>query len=386
MSLKLKHDLQVNLKSLLAKRVISERNNRKRKIEQNISHTRIYASDFKNRIIQFAATSLAGISLLQLNLNQNNMIETQQVQAKAAVFSNSELKAVKEYQTKYQQISKIKHDRNSMLQNPKNPAYSELNSDYKNSYLDTVNYYRSMFDLSPLTYNQKDMKKAQLAAYALATSHASPQINQHGMSSDRKPAKMSWQKWKIAKEVTNISNLDFLPDPNSGFTSAQDFLSEKHDSSDDTGHRAWLLSAKLHYTGLGSVYDSVYHNKDVVMPVIHHFDTKHESNVSSVLYPAKLFPIEEAKGTRWSVYLDKPIKDKKYKVYITDLDTGRKTKGRSVQNFSDSGYGWWQGIITYKYGKTKLIPGHKYRIRIPGVKTYTTKLFNERTKHVYPME
>ena len=173
--------------------------NQKKRIKHNNHYTRIHTSDFKNRIIQFTVMTLAGISLLQLNLNQNNTIETQQVQAKAAVFSNSELKAVKEYQTKYQQISKIRHDRNSMLQNPKNPAYSELNSDYKNSYLDTVNYYRSMFDLSPLTYNQKDMKKAQLAAYALATSHASPQINQHGMSSDRKPARMSWKKWKIAK-------------------------------------------------------------------------------------------------------------------------------------------------------------------------------------------
>lgn len=327
----------------------------------------------KKRLISFACLLISTIGFLAIDSPDAN----------SATFTKSEIKQVKKYQAQYKQINKAKYSRNNFLnQNQALPNYSILQQDYMSSFLDGVNYYRSLYKLPYLKLNSADTTNAQITAQVMASVNASPYQNQHGLPYITKPSDLNSETWSIARKTSNNSNLDFTKYDASGLDIVKDFFTDQHDLSSDTGHRSWLISPYVSVTGFGSYYSPNNQVRYSVMPILKPVKKKIHSNVP-VYYPEKgVFPIEECR-TKWSVYLlNRRVKGTP-RITITDLDNQKKYHATNVRNYSKLGYGYFKTIIVYSKGKTKLIPGHEYRIKILGVGSYKVKLFNEKAQKVY---
>lgn len=299
----------------------------------------------------------------------------------ASSFTKSELKQVRTYQKRYQKINNTKYKFNNYIQTFRNlPNVSTLKNNYVNSYLATVNYYRSFWYLPKLTTTDGQLKEAQMTAQIMSESNTPIYKNAHGLPNSEKPDSIDDQMWNTARTISGTSNLDFTYVPVSGKDIAEDLLNDHHNLNKyDTGHRAWLISPYVYQTAIGSFTNSDTHVRYTVAPIA---NIKYPEKIPAIqFYPAqKLFPIEQAK-TRWSTYIPSSISFKKTpKITIQDLDTKKTYKATNVKWYSDSGLGNFGTIITYNYGKTPLKVKHMYKINVNGMQTYTTKLFSQ-TKH-----
>ena len=83
----------------------------------------------------------------------------------------------------------------------------------------------------------------------------------------------------------------------------------------------------------------------------------------------------QGQNIAWSVYLS----DQSFKgnpiITITDKDTAQTYQAKNVHNYSHTGYGNFETIITYYPGSVPLVVGHEYEVKIPGLTSYTFKLF-----------
>ena len=70
------------------------------------------------------------------------------------------------------------------------------------------------------------------------------------------------------------------------------------------------------------------------------------------------------------------------KITITDKDTGRTYQAENVRNYSHTGYGNFETIITYYPGSVPLVIGHEYEVKITGLTSYTFKLFQLQNKSI----
>lgn len=328
----------------------------------------------KKRLFSFACLIISSIGLMMMDSPD----------CQSAIFTKAEIRQVKKYQAQYKQINKEKYSKNNFLnQNQALPNYSILQQDYMSCFLDGVNYYRSLYQLPYLKLNSADTTNAQITAQVMANVNAPADRNEHGLPYVTKPSDLNSETWNIAKKTSSNSNLDFTRYDASGFDIVHDFFTDVHDlNGNDTGHRSWLISPYVLVTGFGSYYSPVNQVRYSVMPVLKPVKKTIHSKLP-VYYPEKgVFPIEECR-TNWSVYLlNKKIK-RIPKITITDLDNQKKYKATNVRNYSRLGYGYFKTIIVYNKGKTKLIPGHAYRIKISGVGSYKFKLFNEKVQRVY---
>lgn len=302
----------------------------------------------------------------------------------AATFTTQEINEIHNFQKEYAALDKTNYDNLNIY--AKKPHLSKkfnagsLNSKYIQTQIDYINYYRSIFNLPAVTTTKILNSNAQKTAAVMAAVNANPFINQHGLPSEKRPNYISKSIWKLAKDTSETSNLNFNVSPQSAGDVITDLITDHYNlTGSDTGHRAWILSTRLTNTGIGAAYGNNGYRYSV-QKVLNANDMFHVASQPIVTYPSiRLFPFELAKGKNivWSIYLsDKTIKSIP-SITITDLDTNTVTSGVNVKNYSSSGYGNFKTLLTYSPGKTQIIPGHEYEINIQGVYKYTFKLFKQ---------
>lgn len=304
--------------------------------------------------------------------------------AQAATFTTQEINEIHNFQKEYANLDKTNYNVSNIY--AVKPSLSKkfkagsLNSKYINTQVDYINYYRSLFGLTPVTTTKGSNSDAQKTAAVMAAINANPFINQHGLPSEQKPAFISKVTWKLAKETSESSNLNFNVSRQSAGDVITDLITDHYNlNGTDTGHRAWLLSTRLTTTGIGAAYGKNGYRYSV-QKVLNANDMFRAASQPIVTYPSvRLFPSELAKGKNivWSIYLSNRVVKTTPTVTIRDLDTDIVTNGTHVRNYSSSGYGNFKTIITYSPGITHIVPGHEYEVNVNGVYKYRFKLFKQ---------
>lgn len=304
--------------------------------------------------------------------------------AQAATFTTQEINEIHNFQKEYANLDKTNYNVSNIY--AVKPSLSKkfkagsLNSKYINTQVDYINYYRSLFGLTPVTTTEGSNSDAQKTAAVMAAINANPFINQHGLPSEQKPAFISKVTWKLAKETSESSNLNFNVSRQSAGDVITDLITDHYNlNGTDTGHRAWLLSTRLTTTGIGAAYGKNGYRYSV-QKVLNANDMFRAASQPIVTYPSvRLFPSELAKGKNivWSIYLSNRVVRTTPTVTIRDLDTDIVTNGTHVRNYNSSGYGNFKTIITYSPGITHIVPGHEYEVNVNGVYKYRFKLFKQ---------
>lgn len=306
--------------------------------------------------------------------------------AQGATFTTGETKQVHHFQHEYANLNKKDYNiSNIYAKTPhltKKFKVGKLNSKYANTQLDYINYYRSLFGLTPITINKDAQKNAQKTAAVMASINANPFVNQHGLPNETKPKYVSKSMWKVAQDTSETSNLNFNVTDQSAGDVITDLVTDHYNlSGSDTGHRAWILSTRLSTTGVGAAYGTNGYRYSV-QKVLNVDDLFRDSSQPVVAYPSSgVFPIELAKGKNvaWSLYLSNKSVKNTPKVTITDKDTGKTYQGSNMTNYSSSGYGNFKSVLTYSPGNTPLVAGHEYEVKIGKIYTYKFKLFKQDT-------
>lgn len=307
-------------------------------------------------------------------------------QVYAAEFSDGEIEQVHHFQHEYARLSKKKYNRKNIYavkpRLGKKFRAGRLKKSYINSQLAYINYYRSLFGLTPISTTKTSNLNAQKTAAVMAAINANPFINQHGLPSETRPHFISKSLWKLAQDTSETSNLNFNVSHQSAGDVVTDLVTDHYNlTGTDTGHRAWLLSTRLSKTGIGAAYGSNGYRYSV-QKVLNTGDLFRVASQASVAYPSTgLFPVELAKGKNiaWSLYLSDRYYTGRPKITIRDVDTNRQYNGLQVRNYSSAGYGNFKTVITYSPGKMPIIAGHEYEINIEGLYKYTFKLFRQST-------
>lgn len=302
----------------------------------------------------------------------------------AATFTAQEINEVHNFQKEYASLDKTTYSaKNIYAQKPnlgKKFNAGSLTDKYIQTQLDYINYYRSLFSLPAVSTTSTLNKNAQTTAAVMAAINANPFINQHGLPSETRPSYISRSTWKLAKDTSETSNLNFNVSRQTAGDVITDLITDHYNlTGSDTGHRAWLLSSRLTTTGIGAAY-GLNGYRYSVQKVLNINDIFRTASQPVVAYPSvRLFPIEllQGKNIMWSFYLsDKTVKNKPV-ITITDLDTKVITTATHVKNYSTSGYGNFRTILTYSPAGTKLVAGHEYEVNIEGVQKYRFKLFKQ---------
>lgn len=302
-----------------------------------------------------------------------------------AAFSPAEMVQVRHLQTAYAHLSKKKYSVRNLYQvKPRLHRHfraGHLKKAYIKSQLAYINYYRSLFALPKLSTTSRANRAAQKTAAVMASIKANPFTNQHGLPRQKRPRYISPSLWKLAKRTSETSNLNFNVHRQTAGGVITDLLTDHYNlSGNDTGHRAWLLSTRLSRTGIGACYGKNGYRYSV-QKVLNAGDLFKAASKAVVAYPsAGLFPLELSKGKRiaWSLYLSSKTVYDRPRITITDLETQRLYEAKNVRNYSTAGYGNFHTILTYSPGKTPLIPGHQYQIRIGQLYQYEVKFFREK--------
>ncbi|NRO73894.1 hypothetical protein IMAU20067_00728 [Lactobacillus helveticus] len=304
--------------------------------------------------------------------------------AKGTTFTTQEINEVHSFQKEYGNLNKTRYSiQNIYAKKPhlkKKFNAGALNPKYIQTQVDYINYYRSLFGLPNVTATTTFNNNAQKTAAVMAAINANPFINQHGLPSEKRPSYISKGTWKLAKDTSETSNLNFNVSHQSAGDVITDLVTDQYNlTGSDTGHRAWLLSTRLTTTGIGAAYGKNGYRYSV-QKVLNTNDMFRAANQPVVAYPSmRLFPVELATGNKtvWSLYLSDKTVNSKPEISIKDLDTGITTSATHVKNYSSSGYGNFKTIITYSPANTQLVAGHEYEINIKGVYKYTFKLFKQ---------
>ena len=304
--------------------------------------------------------------------------------AKGATFTTQEINDVHSFQKEYGNLNKTRYSiKNIYAKKPhlkKKFNAGALNPKYIQTQVDYINYYRSLFGLPNITATTTFNNNAQKTAAVMAAINANPFINQHGLPSEKRPSYISKGTWKLAKDTSETSNLNFNVSHQSAGDVIMDLVTDHYNlTGSDTGHRAWLLSTRLTTTGIGAAYGKNGYRYSV-QKVLNTNDMFRAASQPVVVYPSmRLFPVELATGNKtvWSLYLSDKTVNSKPEISIKDLDTGITTSATHVNNYSSSGYGNFKTIITYSPANTQLVAGHEYEINIKGVYKYTFKLFKQ---------
>lgn len=304
--------------------------------------------------------------------------------AKAATFTTGEINQVHHLQREYAALSKKNYNAGNIYAHRPHLSRTfkagSLRWQYVKTQLAYINYYRSLFGLPPVSINKTSNRNAQQTAAVMASINANPFINQHGLPSESRPHFIKPSVWKLAQDTSETSNLNFNVNNQSAGDVVTDLLTDHYNlTGSDTGHRAWLLSTRLSSTGIGAAYGRNGYRYSV-QKVLNVDDLFRAASQAVVTYPsAGVFPVELTKGKNiaWSLYLSSKTVKRRPQITITDLDTKRTYRARQVKNFSNSGYGNFQTVITYSPGSTPIIAGHEYEVNIGGLEKYSFKLFRQ---------
>lgn len=300
----------------------------------------------------------------------------------AEALTPSESSAVSQLQTEYADLDKTPFNHSNLyLIKPKlKYKFNEgvLLPSYRSAQLAYLNFYRSLFNLNPVSENKQDNTNAQKTAAVLAALNANPLINQHNMPYEKRPKIIRKATWKIARNTSNSANLNFNTTDQSAGDVITDWLTDRYNlTGPDTGHRAWLLSTRMTTTGAGAAYGKNGYRYSV-QKVLNTKDIFRIASQKMVTYPnAGIFPIEllDGKNIAWSLYFSDQNIENTPQITITDKNTQKKYKAEKVKNYRNSGYGNFKTIITYSPGSVQLIAGHEYQVDVVGICSYLFKLF-----------
>lgn len=133
--------------------------------------------------------------------------------AKGATFTTQEINEVHSFQKEYGNLNKTRYSiQNIYAKKPhlkKKFNAGALNPKYIQTQVDYINYYRSLFGLPNVTATTTFNNNAQKTAAVMAAINANPFINQHGLPSEKRPSYISKGTWKLAKDTSETSNLNF---------------------------------------------------------------------------------------------------------------------------------------------------------------------------------
>ena len=263
---------------------------------------------------------------------------------------------------------------------------------YIDATVDWVNYYRQLAGLSVIPATSALNKKSQVAAAAMAAAQVNPNLDQHGLNNARKPNYVSNATWDAARNTTAASNLFFHQGVDSPSYTIGSLIADNYNlDGQDTGHRAWMLSSRLSAFGIGAAVGANgwrYANQSIINPS----DYDRNPSKAVVTYPGNgVFPIEEltihadnAHPIPWSVYFsnDDHVPSKGITVSIKNNTTGAVGTGTNVQNFNQTYYGEYNGIVTFFPKNVTLTAGNSYTVTLKGLGSkypngysYTFKLF-----------
>lgn len=309
----------------------------------------------------------------------------------AANYSTSEAKQAKKFQVAYRELDTTNYTQKNLYDVEPNFASpfnaGILKSDYIETSMDFINYYRSLFALPAEENHSQDNTDAQLGAAALASVDAKTSLRAHGLLGYKRPSYISYTDWSTAENAT-LGNINFL-ESTTGSTAGEivtDLLQDENNiaGAGNTGHRALLLSARATHIGIGAAYGKTNGKFYSVENGVFASDILRPAVKNTVTYPSKtVFPYELlTSDTPWSAYFaDKRI-SRIPKIYITDLTTGKKYTARHVRNFGTDyyGYGYSAAISFNPPSSMKIVNTHKYKVQIGNTYTYSFRLFREKGK------
>lgn len=330
--------------------------------------------------IKFITTFLAACLLIGPAVN----IQFSSGKVSAAIFTPAEKNLVNQRQTLYESLDKTVYSPANLYAVPPKLvdlfSPGQLPNQYINAQVAYLNYYRTLFDLGPISSNPEDNKAAQVTAAVMAATNADPFVDQHGLNTITKPDFINQSEWLTARQVSSSSNLNFNPYQESAGDVMTDFLKDNNNlSGADTGHRAWLLSTRLSRTGIGAAYGTNGYRYSV-QTVMYGDDIYRAASKSTVSYPSSgIFPIELLEGgdVPWSFYISDQKINTTPVITIRDMDTNTTSTATNVGNYSKNNYGNFNTVITYSPGNISLISGHQYEVSIQGIGKYTFKLYNQ---------
>lgn len=312
------------------------------------------------------------------------ILSTSSTTIAAATFTPSETAKVEQFQKQYAALDKMPFSLSNLyVTKPEFCRHFKegvLVPNYLSTQLNYINYYRSLFDLNPVSDNSTANLKSQKTAAVLATLNANPLINQHGLPYEKRPKDITRATWKIAKSTSRTANLNFNAGNQSAGDVITDLLTDRYNLSGlDTGHRAWLLSTRLSSVGTGAAYGTNGYRYSV-QKILNASDVFRSASQELVTYPSKgLFPLELVNDPQiaWSLYFSDQAITTTPDITITDNTTAQTYQATNVTNYQDAGYGNFQTIISYLPGATPLIAGHEYEVKVQGICQYKFKLFKQ---------
>lgn len=294
--------------------------------------------------------------------------------AKAAekkTFTASERKQIATYRQQVKQIANTTKGMYAQKPSVKGHfAPGKLSAKYVNATVDSINFYRNMYGLSPVTADTGWNIEAQ---YGAATLAAADKGLSHGLVGLNRPSFVSTADWQRGADATSSSNLS------AGLAKPYDnILGYVNDGNNMTtivpGHREWVLGG-IAKVGVGQASD--YNDLKVF--------GSHDGGYtpSTVAFPkAGVFPKQAATGTVWSVSFGHLLGSTTAKpvVKVTD-NTTQKNVHVSQVGISGDTYGWFGTTVYYQPADSQVKRNHTYTIKISNIAhqpnmTYQTKLFD----------
>ncbi|KRO16914.1 CAP domain-containing protein [Lacticaseibacillus saniviri] len=328
----------------------------------------------------------------------NNTSTATPVYAATTVFSQKDLAQIAAIKKTYSQLDQTVYPYDDLYAEPPRFDYpfsaGKIKPQYVDASVDWMNYFREIAGLTAVPATDYLNKKSQIAAASMAAAQVNPNLDQHGLNNASKPYYVPASTWSAAKDTTSSSNLYFHYGQDSPSDTISALIADNFNlnGSNDTGHRAWMLSSRLSAFGIGVAIGSNgwrFANQSIINPS----DYTRTPTKNIVTYPGNgVFPIEELTQRAtynnpipWSAYFasGESIPTTGLSVTIKNDTTGKVGSGAQVGNYNQGFFGGYDAVITFIPKNVTLTAGNQYTVTIKGLGsqypngyTYSFKLFN----------
>lgn len=299
-------------------------------------------------------------------------------------FTEEQQNQISVFQVQYQNLDQNKYNyKNVFDQTPvfaTTPFLGSNSKKYLESYSQTYNFVRSLFNLPSLPQNSFDNQASFAGAYDMASVPKNDGSNvQHGLQGLRKPEYISNENWKLGINSTREGNIaNIIPTNFSNYAQETtwdniiSFVADNNNYDDfSVGHRDWMLSQTIRRYGIGTVYTNPADLNTSVSNGINNYalgyqvfywgggyDGNYGSNlVDPLTYPAKnIFPIElmnssnPLKPVYWSIGFNQArtkYPSNKPTITIKSLSTGKTTVVDPNDIHYESQYGGYNTSYTF---------------------------------------
>lgn len=316
-------------------------------------------------------------------------------------YSKSDIQKIKNFQAMYQNLDNGLYNNNNLYQVAPNLSQDSnfypgiLSPSAINGTLGWINYYRALNGLTPIYTKESSNVISQISASVMAVSNSKPYLDQHYLTNTQRGNYLTDQYWYKAVYGTGYSDL-YFGYPQTLGEPIRDLIHEDTNlETNDTGHRAWLLSPKISSVGIGITiansgrqYENIFVNNPQDIANLPQRDV--------ITYPnAGLFPVEELTASYggvvpWSISFvngNKNLINGNTTITVENLTDG--TSG-TTQPLSDKSYAYINDVITFLPPQSVTINEYSsYRVTISGLNSqntpsysYTFKTFSEKANGV----